>query len=131
MAWRGTALGHDNFIEEHVRLRCDRICEQVEELVGLPLDPQTKWCVLHNCPLHREVHLLRNTLWVLLAQPLRRVEDALVQGICDIVGLPQLTALQREQAVLPHRHGGIDLRLFNEYVATAAWLSSAALACSG
>ena len=28
--------------------RCDRTCEQVEKLVGLPLDPQTKWYVLHN-----------------------------------------------------------------------------------
>ena len=43
--------------------------------------------------------MLRNTLWVYLANPLRRVEDVLLQGMCDIVGLPQLTALQREQAV--------------------------------
>ena len=53
-----------------------------------------------------------------------------MQGMCDIVGLPQLTALQREQAVLPHRHGGMGLRRFNEDVATAARLSSAALACA-
>ena len=49
---------------------------------------------------------MRNTLWVFLAHPLRRVEDVLLQGMCDIVGLPQLTALQRDQAVLPHRHRG-------------------------
>ena len=27
--------------------------------VGLPLDPQTKWSVLHNCLQHH--HLMRNT----------------------------------------------------------------------
>ena len=108
--------------------RCDRTCEQVEKLAGLPLDPPTRWCVLHNCHQHREAHLLRNTLWVFLAYPLRRVDDVLLQGKCDIVGLPQLSALQREQAVLPHRHGGMGLRRFNEAVATAAWLSSATLA---
>ena len=42
----------------------------------------------------------------------------------------QLTASQREQAVLPHRHGGMGLRRFNEDVATAARLSSTALACA-
>ena len=86
--------------------------------------------MLHNCLQHREAHLLRNTLWVFLAHPLRRVEDVLLQGMCDIVGLPQLTALQRDQSVLPHRHGGIGLRRFNEDVATSARLSSAALACA-
>ena len=65
-----------------------------------------------------------------LAHPLRRVEDVLLQGMGDRVGLPQLTALQREQAALPHRHGGMGLRRFNEDVATTAWLSSAALACA-
>ena len=60
--------------------------------------------MLHNCPQHWEAHLLLNTLWVFLAPPLRRVEDAIVQGMCDVVGLPQLPALQREQAVLQHRH---------------------------
>ena len=65
-----------------------------------------------------------------LAHPLRRVGDVLLQGMCDIVGLPQITALQREQAVLPHRRGGMDLRRFNEDVATAARLSSTALACA-
>ena len=97
---------------------------------GCRWDPQTKWCVLHNCLQHREAHLLRNTLCVFLAHPLRRVENVLLQGMCDIVGLPHLTALQREQAVLPHRHGGMGLRRFNEDVATAAWLSPAALACA-
>ena len=48
--------------------------------------------------------------------------------MCGIVSLPQLTALQREQAVLPHRHGGMGLLRLNEDVATAARLSSAALA---
>ena len=72
---------------------------------------------------------MRNTLWVFLAHPLRRVENVLMHWMCDIVGLPELTALQREQAVLPHRHGGMGLRRFNEHLATAARLSSAALAC--
>ena len=126
----GTALGHAHAIEEQVQHRCDRTCEQVGTFVELPLDPQTKWCVLHNCLQHREAHLLRNTLWVFIAHPLRRVEDVLLQGMCDIVGLPQLTALQREQAVLPHRHGGMGLWRCNEDVATAARLSPAALACA-
>ena len=126
----GTALGHAHYIKEHVQYRCDRTYEQVKKLVGLPLDPQTQWCVLHNCLQHRKAHLLRNALWVFLAHALRRVEDVLLQGMCDIVVLPQLTALQREQAVLPHRHGGMGLRRFNEDVATAVRLSSAALACA-
>ena len=124
----GTAVGHAHFVKDHVQNRCDRTCEHVEKLVGLPLDPQTKWCVLHNCLQHRGAHVLRNTLWVFPAQPLRRVEDVLLQQMCDMVGLPQLTALQGEQQVLPHRHRGMGLRRFNEDVATAARLSSAALA---
>jgi len=86
--------------------------------------------VLHNCLQHREAHLLHNTLWVFLTHPLRRVEDVLLQGMCDIVGLPEFTALQRQQAVLPHMHGGTRLRRFSEDVAAAARLSSAALACA-
>ena len=67
----GTALGHAYFTEEHVRRRCVQDCEQVEQVVGLLVDPRTEWCVLHNCVQHREVHLPRNTLWVFLAQPCR------------------------------------------------------------
>ena len=63
------------------------------------------------------------SLWVFLTHPLRRVEDVLLQGMCDIVGLPKLTALQREQAVLPHMHGGMGLRRFSEDLATAARLA--------
>ena len=127
----GTALGHARFIEEHDQHRCDRTCEQAEKLAGLPLDPQTKWRVLRKCLEHREAHV-RGCLWVFLAQPLRHVEDALQQRICDIVGVPQLTARQREQAVLPPRHGGMGVRCFSKDVATAARLSpsSAALACA-
>ena len=69
-------------------------------------------------------------LWMVLAHSQRRVEDVLLQGMFAIVGLPQLTALQRDLAVLPRRHGGMGLRRFDEDVATAARLSSAALACA-
>ena len=128
----GTALGHTQSIGEPDQHRCDRTCEQVENLVGLPLDPQWKGCVLHNGLQHREAHLLRNTLWVFLEHPLGRVEDVLLQGMCYIVGLAQLTALEREQAALLHRHGGMGLRRFNEdvLVATAARLSYAARTCA-
>ena len=100
----------------------------MDKLVGLPLDPQTKWSVLHKCPQHREAHLMRNTCWHLLAAPLRQVEDALVRGMCDIIGVTSLTDQQRAQAQLPHRYGGMGWRRFSEDVATAARLSSAALA---
>ena len=58
----------------------------------------------------------------LSAQPLRRIEDALLQGMCVTVGLPQIIALQREEGVLPYRHGVMGLRRFSEDVATAARL---------
>ena len=124
----GTALGSDAFIAQHIQQRCDGTCAQVDKLVGLPPDPQTKWSVLHNCLQHREAHLMRNTWWHLLAAPLRQVEDALVRGMCDIIGVTSLTDQQRVQVPLPHRHGGMGLRRFSEDVATAARLSSAALA---
>ena len=57
---------------------------------------------------------------------LRRVKDALVGGICDVIGITSLTYQQQVQ--LPHRHGGMGLRRFSEDVTTAARLSSAALA---
>ena len=50
----GTALGSDAFIAQHIQQRCDRLCAQANKLVGLPLDPQTKRSVLHNCLQHRE-----------------------------------------------------------------------------
>ena len=84
--------------------------------------------MLHNCLQHREAHLMRNTWWHLLAAPLRQVEDALVRGMCDIIGVTSLTDQQRVQVQLPHRHGGMGMRHFSEDVATAARLSSAALA---
>ena len=71
---------------------------------------------------------MRNTWWHLLAAPLRQVEDVLVRGICDIIGVTSLTDKQRVQVQLPHRHGGMGLRCFNKDVATAARLWSAALA---
>ena len=63
-----------------------------------------------------------------MAAPLRQVEDALVRGMYDIIGVTSLTDHQRVQVQLPHRHGGMGLRRFSEDVATAARLSSAALA---
>ena len=38
----GTALGHAPFINDHVQKQCDRTCEQIDKLDGLPLDPQTQ-----------------------------------------------------------------------------------------
>ena len=58
----GTALGYARLVDKHVQNCCERTCEKVEKLAGLPLDPQIKWCVLHNCLQHREAHLLLNTL---------------------------------------------------------------------
>ena len=122
------SLGSDAFIAQHIQQRCDSTCAQVDKLVGLPLDPQTKWSVLHNCLQHREAHLMRNTWGHLLAAPLRQVEDALVRSMCDITGVTRLTDQQRVQVQLPHRHGGMGLRGFSEDVVTAAHLLSAALA---
>ena len=39
----------DTSIAQHIQQRCDSTCAQVDKLVGLPVDPQTKWSVLHNC----------------------------------------------------------------------------------
>ena len=72
---------------------------------------------------------MRNTWWYLLAAPLRQVKDALVRGMCDIIGVTSLTDQQRVQVQLPHRHGGMGLRRFSEDVMTAgAALAHAALA---
>ena len=57
----GTALGSDAFIAQHIQRRCDSTCAQVDQLVGLLLDPQTKWSVPHKCLQHREAHLMWNT----------------------------------------------------------------------
>ena len=101
------------------------VTAQVDKLVGLPLDPQTKWSVLHNCLPQREAHSMRKTWWHLMAAPLRQVEDALVRGMCDVIGVTSLTDQQlprfeRAQVQLPHRHSGMGLRRFSEDVATAA-----------
>ena len=80
----GTALGSDACVAQHVQQRCDSTCAQVDKLVGLPLDAQTKWSLLHNCLQHREAHLVRNTWWHLLVAPLGQVEDALVRSMCSI-----------------------------------------------
>ena len=90
----GTALGSDAFTTQHIQQRCDRTCAQVDKLVGLLLDPQTKWNVLHNCQQQRKAHLVWNTWWHLLAAPLRQVEDALVRGMCDICYNPESTGSQ-------------------------------------
>ena len=124
----GTALGYDVCIADHVQRRCDITCEQIEKLVGLPLDPQTKWNVLHNCLEHREAHLLRNTMWMYLAVPLRQVETVMLRAVCEIIGVYELTEMQKVQVHLPHRHGGMGHRHFNKDVGTAPRLSSAALA---
>ena len=63
-----------------------------------------------------------------LAAPLCRVEDALVRGMYGIIGVTSHTDQQRVQVLLPHRHGGRELRRFSEDVATAARLSSTSLA---
>ena len=123
-----TALCSEAFIAQHIQQRYASTCTQVDKLVKLPLDPHTKWSVLHIFLQHREAHFLRNTWWHLLAAPLRQVEDALVRGNCDFVGVTSLTDQERVQVQLPHQHGGMGLRSFNEDVATAARLSSAALA---
>ena len=58
----------------------------MDRLVGLLLDLHTKWSALHNCLQHCEAHLMRDTLWNLLAPPLHTVTIELVCGMCDIVG---------------------------------------------
>ena len=83
----GTTLGSDAFIAQHIQQRCDSTCAQVDTLVGLPLDPQTKWSVLYDFLEHREAHFMRYTWLHLLAAPLRQIEDALVCGMCDIIGV--------------------------------------------
>ena len=62
-----TALGHVAFRAQHVRQRCNSTCAQTGRLIGLSIDPQTKWSVLHKFLQHRDVHLTRNTWWHLLA----------------------------------------------------------------
>ena len=57
---RGTALGSDAFIAQHVQQRYDSTCAQENKLAQLPLNPQTHCSVLHNCLHHSEAHLLRN-----------------------------------------------------------------------
>ena len=71
---------------------------------------------------------MRNTWWHLLTAPLRQVEDALVRGMCDIIDVTSLTVQERVQVKLPYRHVGMGLRGLSKDVATAARLSSAALA---
>ena len=46
--YRGVNLGREAFIAKHVQQRCGSTCVQVDKLVRLPLDPWTKWSVLHN-----------------------------------------------------------------------------------
>ena len=85
--------------------------------------------MLHNFLQHLKAHLMRNTWWYLLAATLRQVKDALIRGMCDIIGVTSLTDQQRVQVQLPHRHGGMGLRSFSEDVMTAgAALAHAALA---
>ena len=65
-----TALGYDDFIADHVQRRCDGTSEQIEKLLGLRLDPQTKWNVLRSYLQNREAPLLHNNIWMYLAVPL-------------------------------------------------------------
>ena len=48
--------------------------------------------------------------------------------MCEIIGVSELTEMQKVLVHLPHRHGGMGLRLFNEDVGIAARLPFAALA---
>ena len=52
----GTALGSDAFIAQHIQQRCDSTCAQVDQLVGLLLDPQARRSLLHNYLQHRKAH---------------------------------------------------------------------------
>ena len=52
----------------------------------------------------------------------------LVRGVCYIIGVTSLESQQRVYVQLSHGHDGMGLRRFTEEVATAARLSSAALA---
>lgn len=61
-----------------------KIVSKSSTLVALPVG-HTKQCVVPNWVRHREAHLPRNTHWMILAQPLRRVEDALLQGMCRCI----------------------------------------------
>jgi hypothetical protein len=124
----GTPLGTQAFVDAHVRQRCQRTVELIDKLVGLPLQSQSKWAVLFHCLQNREAHLLRNTPWTALREHLPAVEEATLRGLCSIIGVSDLTPAQAEQAILPHRHGGMGLRHYCEDVADAARMSSAALA---
>ena len=105
----GTVLGYDDFVADHVQRRCDSTWEQIAKLVGPPLDPQTKWNVLYSSLQNREAYLLRNTMCtsICLAVPMRQVETlaaAMLLAMCEVVGVPELTEVQKFQGQPPHRH---------------------------
>eukprot|EP00892_Ulva_mutabilis_P011450 jgi/Ulvmu1/8678/UM047_0016.1 len=124
----GAPLGTPAYVEAYVRRRCKRTVELMQKLAGLPLAAQTRWAVLFQCLQHREAHLLRTTDWAHLEQPLMGVENASIHAMCRIIETQQLTDIQREQALIPHRHGGMGLRHYTADVADAARLASAAVA---
>eukprot|EP00892_Ulva_mutabilis_P009927 jgi/Ulvmu1/7306/UM035_0095.1 len=64
---------------------------QIAKMTPLPLSPQVKWLVMHNCLQHRESHLLRSTQWRFLEEPLHQVEIALLKGLGDILDVNSLT----------------------------------------
>ena len=71
----GTALGHAHFIEEHVHHRCAPV-SKLENSLGCrwTLKPSGTYCPLASRSGRRISYVMRNPLWVFLAQPLRRVE---------------------------------------------------------
>jgi len=78
----------------------------MDKLAGLPLQDQTKWAVLFLCLQHKEAHLLSNTDWGMLRDELPAVEAASLRTLARIIGVKDPINQQRQQALLPHRHGG-------------------------
>ena len=132
----GTPIGTDAYIREQLAARADKVIQEIDKLLMLPLSAQEKWRLLQSSLAVRMTHLMRTVPWELLRDSMQRVESKVAAAAADILRLPTqpdadglllpCNAEDIEQLHAPQRHGGFGLRVATEAEANAAFLSGAA-----
>ncbi len=125
----GTPIGTDDFIATHSHGRVEASKSTISDLLQLSLSCQEKFVLLQQCLQHQNSHLVRNSAWHLIQQPLQNMTRAVVSAF-SIAGIGDLEfrPAHLQQLLLPFKLGGMGLVSFDECRADAAFLSAASLA---
>ena len=125
----GTPIGTDEFVSGYAMDCANAACSTIAELQALPVPVQDKLILLRRSQQWRLAHLPRVAPWHLIEAAVDRLADTVRNAVASTLSLPLPPgSTVAQQFQLPLRFGGLGFPRFDAQTASAAALSSAAVA---